>query len=381
MPPGSRTIRRPKNRLKLVHASTVNENDVIHGQGCGSDAYIGNIRYRDIIDEKREEFRSAISYKEKHEIAERVFHAIRSSGGRFLSVASKAPLGSWYVQETDSYSLQKCKRSLGQLKYKRKTPPMPVGLVSGPQPSSVPVKPNTPIQAALVPSPLVDACSDGALERAQVGTAASLPNDMKTQGDDVSDYLSSVLALSGRSTFADEKEAGGKGSTTNKEKANSFRKHCSVPPKKKAKRKIGSVPPKKKKKRKICTGSDDVASLVKQMRVEIEKIPEVEKEALMEAHQKLCRSDEFSDHRLEQFLRCEGMNAKVRCFEHVSSPSEVLYVSIGNSRMILLIFVYMLTAGCSAVLKLLAGSKGRLWRKVSAPLDSERSVARRYCCP
>lgn len=55
----------------------------------------------------------------------------------------------------------------------------------------------------------------------------------------------------------------------------------------------------------------------------------------MEAQQKLCRSDEFSDRRLEQFLRCEGMNAKVRCFENDSGLSEVLCASIGNSRVFL----------------------------------------------
>jgi hypothetical protein len=48
--------------------------------------------------------------------------------------------------------------------------------------------------------------------------------------------------------------------------------------------------------------------LVNQMRLEIELIPGGNK---MEAQTK-CRADEFSDARLERFLRCEGMNTNVR---------------------------------------------------------------------
>jgi hypothetical protein len=46
------------------------------------------------------------------------------------------------------------------------------------------------------------------------------------------------------------------------------------------------------------------------MRMEIGQIPEDRKQALLEAQTK-CRADEFSDARLERFLRCEGMNSKV----------------------------------------------------------------------
>jgi hypothetical protein len=51
--------------------------------------------------------------------------------------------------------------------------------------------------------------------------------------------------------------------------------------------------------------------LVNQMRHEIERIPVAKKLALLEAQEK-CHEDEFSDARLEQFLRCEGMNVRVR---------------------------------------------------------------------
>jgi len=53
-----------------------------------------------------------------------------------------------------------------------------------------------------------------------------------------------------------------------------------------------------------------VSFLVKQMRAEIERIPQHKKQALTEAHEK-CLKEEFSDSRLKRFLRCEGMNTKV----------------------------------------------------------------------
>ena len=47
------------------------------------------------------------------------------------------------------------------------------------------------------------------------------------------------------------------------------------------------------------------------MRSEIDMLPIYEKQALMEAYSK-GRKEEFSDERLLKFLKCEGMNAKVR---------------------------------------------------------------------
>ena len=51
--------------------------------------------------------------------------------------------------------------------------------------------------------------------------------------------------------------------------------------------------------------------LVLQMRRELEQTPMENKKALTEA-QLMCDPVEFRDARLERFLRCEGMNAKVR---------------------------------------------------------------------
>jgi len=54
----------------------------------------------------------------------------------------------------------------------------------------------------------------------------------------------------------------------------------------------------------------EIEILVDYMRHEINMIPDNKKQALTEAQSK-CRPAEFSDKRLERFLRCEGMNAKV----------------------------------------------------------------------
>lgn len=55
---------------------------------------------------------------------------------------------------------------------------------------------------------------------------------------------------------------------------------------------------------------ESIEFLVSFMRGEIDKVPNEEKKALLEAMKK-SDDDEFSDERLECFLRCEGMNARL----------------------------------------------------------------------
>jgi hypothetical protein len=57
--------------------------------------------------------------------------------------------------------------------------------------------------------------------------------------------------------------------------------------------------------------NSSIEFLVQQMRLELDRIPQHGKRALVDAQLK-CRAEEFSNARLERFLRCEGMNAKVR---------------------------------------------------------------------
>jgi hypothetical protein len=53
------------------------------------------------------------------------------------------------------------------------------------------------------------------------------------------------------------------------------------------------------------------------MRAELEQVPKVKKVALLVALKK-CGAFEFSDKRLEQFLRCEGMNTKLAALRFVN---------------------------------------------------------------
>jgi hypothetical protein len=119
--------------------------------------------------------------------------------------------------------------------------------------------------------------------------------------DELSSYLLSLL-ISDRPMITEEQLETERAAMTDEERVaivtDLFGKQCAVDTHKN-----------KKAKRDLDTNSIDF--LVNQMRLEIERIPGGSKRALLEAQMK-CRPDEFSDARLERFLRCEGMNAKVR---------------------------------------------------------------------
>ena len=75
------------------------------------------------------------------------------------------------------------------------------------------------------------------------------------------------------------------------------------------------IDPPESKRQRVDLDKGFIVFLVNQMRIEIETIPESKKRAFMEAYaSEKCSADEFSDARLERFLRCEGMNVKVQKF-------------------------------------------------------------------
>lgn len=118
--------------------------------------------------------------------------------------------------------------------------------------------------------------------------------------DDVQDFLMSVLQLSGLPRFTNHEAE--RASMTEEEKAaalsDMFGKYCNVDT---------------HQSKKARQGLDDesVALLVKEMRCELDKIPNEEKQALVKAQEACDAKEEFSDDRLERFLRCEGMDPKV----------------------------------------------------------------------
>jgi len=120
--------------------------------------------------------------------------------------------------------------------------------------------------------------------------------------DEVSDFLLASLGWdSNHPRFTEEDFIREQSNMTNEERSSAlidlFGKFC-------------SVSDHQNKKARKDLQRESIAFLVKQMKVEIERIPENKRRALTEARKK-CRADELSDERLEQFLRCEGMNPKV----------------------------------------------------------------------
>jgi hypothetical protein len=123
---------------------------------------------------------------------------------------------------------------------------------------------------------------------------------------ELSEYLLSLLTRN-RSMITEEQVELERAAMTDEERAAAlsdlFGKQC-------------AVDEHQSKRAKKDLDKNSIEFLVKMMRVEIGRIPEDRKQALLEAQTK-CGVDEFSDARLERFLRCEGMNAKV-CLRDIS---------------------------------------------------------------
>jgi len=190
-------------------------------------------------------------------------------------------------------------------------------------------------------------------KRSNVATGvASVPKDDSASasgvGEDVSEFLLSVLALSGRRKFTEEQVRQEKVNMSDEERArvlcDLFGKYCSTHRDKKARKDLSN---------------HEVAFLVKQMRNEIERIPEAMKDALMKAQVK-CKAEEFSDERLESFLRCEGMDVKVRTVECVS-PSQRIHVTLAIQSFTRTLITICVLAGSSTFHKLLGESSQSVW--------------------
>lgn len=125
---------------------------------------------------------------------------------------------------------------------------------------------------------------------------------MPTSEDNVEDLIISAYNISDRPRFTEEHEHMEYAAMTETERVDALIdmfgklfKHDEMPSKK-AKRDLDG---------------ESILFLVKQMRLAIERIPADQKLELLDAQWK-CDADEFCDSRLERFLRCEGMNTKVR---------------------------------------------------------------------
>jgi hypothetical protein len=162
------------------------------------------------------------------------------------------------------------------------------------EPPSIPSAP-----ATRQPSNRMDSAE---VEAEDVKVAASETASSGENEDDLAAFLLSSLAVTDRPVITEEQEALERATLSDAEKANIladfFGIYCSE-----------SVRHNKKARKDLDQAS--LAFLVKLMRADLDSIPVKEKPALVEAMAK-ARPEEFSDERLEKFLRCEGMNTKVR---------------------------------------------------------------------
>ena len=135
------------------------------------------------------------------------------------------------------------------------------------------------------------------------GSQSFAPRD-----DDITEYILSILALSGRAKFTEQQSELEKATLTDRERAEAlsdlFGRTCSL-----------NTHENKRPRRDLDRESIDF--LVRQMRAEMDSIPIDKKLAMMEAQAK-GRADEFSDERLTKFLRCEGMNAELAAYRFIN---------------------------------------------------------------
>jgi hypothetical protein len=69
----------------------VGENDVLMGRGAPSTEFEGNMRFRQLVLERRDEYMNVDKRKEKHRIAKEIINTVKGRKGRFLQRTSSGP--------------------------------------------------------------------------------------------------------------------------------------------------------------------------------------------------------------------------------------------------------------------------------------------------
>jgi len=85
---GASTNSRPSEGFRNPDAA-----DVLCGRGGGINNHIGNVNFRKMINDRKQEYSVARNKAEKSAIAQEVIDAVWAAGGRFLQRAEKAELG------------------------------------------------------------------------------------------------------------------------------------------------------------------------------------------------------------------------------------------------------------------------------------------------
>ena len=98
--------------------ASLNENDVLLGRGVGPSQYIGNKRFRRLVESRKAEYVALDSYNDKAIVAWEVYNEIHARGGRFLKLVqsgkqarSVVTKGVWR-QASEEAALEKCKQAL-----------------------------------------------------------------------------------------------------------------------------------------------------------------------------------------------------------------------------------------------------------------------------
>lgn len=63
------------------------DNDVLMGRGALATDFEGNLRLREIVRQRQDEYVRATKRNRKHQIAEEIIDTVKASGGRFLQGA------------------------------------------------------------------------------------------------------------------------------------------------------------------------------------------------------------------------------------------------------------------------------------------------------
>jgi hypothetical protein len=105
----------PSNATPTTVVLDLNRNDVLLGRGTGTAIYEGNIKFRKLIKQYKEEYTSVDTTRHmKVAIANRVLNEIRSRGGRFLRKENKGVYHEVYHEAEEEVALEKVKQALRQ---------------------------------------------------------------------------------------------------------------------------------------------------------------------------------------------------------------------------------------------------------------------------
>lgn len=123
-----KTVRKSKetNPPKIEVVTELGHNDVLLGRGAGSINYVGNVLFREIVKERRDEYLSTARRQTKDNIARQIVDVVATRNGRFLrkvkTKEERQRLGvvdesnAWIVADNDKM-LEKIKQSLRDREY------------------------------------------------------------------------------------------------------------------------------------------------------------------------------------------------------------------------------------------------------------------------